>query len=214
VSEDSYHVKHGAAPTQQTHALALMQAKGLVRLAEFAQAGITASTISRMERGGLVVRLARGLYQLPDATVDTHHTLAEAAKLVPRGVVCLTSALAFHGLTDQIAAKVWIAIGPKDWRPTFQYPPVRFVRFAGIHMSAGVEHHAIDGVDVPIFGVTKTVVDLFRYRGTVGINIAIEGLREALRTKKTKPGRIAKCAADARIWKVIEPYLMALTSHV
>jgi predicted transcriptional regulator of viral defense system len=191
-----------------------MKAKGLVRLAEFAQAGITASTISRMERGGLVVRLARGLYQLPDATVDTHHTLAEAAKLVPRGVICLTSALAFHGLTDQIAAKVWVAIGPKDWRPTFQNPPVRFVRFAGIHMRAGVEHHDIDGVDVPIFGVTKTVVDLFRYRGTVGINIAIEGLREALRTKKTKPGQIAKCAADARIWKVIEPYMMALTSHV
>lgn len=191
-----------------------MKAKGLVRLAEFAQAGITASTISRMERGGLVVRLARGLYQLPDATVDTHHTLAEAAKLVPRGVICLTSALAFHGLTDQIAAKVWVAIGPKDWRPTFQNPPVRFVRFAGIHMRAGVEHHDIDGVDVPIFGVTKTVVDLFRYRGTLGINIAIEGLREALRTKKTKPGQIAKCAADARIWKVIEPYMMALTSHV
>ncbi len=206
-------MQRGSETTQQTDALALMKARGMVRLVEFAQAGITASTISRMERGGLVVRLARGLYQLPDATVDTHHTLAEAAKLVPRGVVCLTSALAFHGLTDQISAKVWMAIGPKDWRPNFQYPPVRFVRFAGIHMSAGVEHHVIDGVGVPIFGVAKTVVDLFRYRSRVGINIAIEGLREALRTKKARPGQIAKYAAEARIWKVIEPYMAALTSH-
>jgi predicted transcriptional regulator of viral defense system len=88
-------VQRGSETTQQTDALALMKATGMVRLVEFAQAGITASTISRIERSGLVVRLARGLYQVPDATVDTHHTLAEAAKLVPRGVVCLTSALVF-----------------------------------------------------------------------------------------------------------------------
>jgi Transcriptional regulator, AbiEi antitoxin len=116
-----------AAPiTQRARALAFLKAKGMARLSEIVEGGIAASTISRMEREGAVVRLARGLYQLPDASIDAHHTLAEAAKLVPKGVICLTSALAFHELTDQVPAKVWIAIGPKDWRPKFLHPPVRF----------------------------------------------------------------------------------------
>jgi predicted transcriptional regulator of viral defense system len=203
-----------AAPiTQRARALAFLKAKGMARLSEIVEGGIAASTISRMEREGAVVRLARGLYQLPDASIDAHHTLAEAAKLVPKGVICLTSALAFHELTDQVPAKVWIAIGPKDWRPKFLHPPVRFVRFTGTHLEAGLQHHVIDGVKVPIFGVAKTIADLFRYRSTVGINVALEGLREALRTKEATPGQIAKHAADARIWKVMEPYMSALTSH-
>ncbi len=201
------------ATTQRAQALAFLKTKGMARLSEIVQGGITASTISRMEREGMVVRLARGLYQLPEASIDTHHTLAEAAKLVPKGVICLTSALAFHELTDQVPAKVWMAIGPKDWRPNFQYPPVRFVRFTGMHLNTGLRHHLIDGVKVPVFGVAKTIADLFRYRSTVGIGVALEGLREALRTKRATPGQIAKHAADARVWKVMEPYMSALTSH-
>ena len=164
------------------------------------------------EREGAIVRLARGLYQLPNASIDAHHTLAEAAKLVPKGVICLTSALAYHELTDQIPAKVWIAIGPKDWRPKFLYPPARFAHFPSIHLRTGVEHHTIDGVNVPIFGIAKTIADLFRYRRTIGVNVALEGLREALRKKKATPAQIAKYARDARVWKIMEPYVSALTS--
>ena len=112
-----------------------MKSHGMSRLRELMEIGVTAATVSRLERQGQVVRLARGLYQLADAGVDTNHSLAQAAKLVPRGVVCLTSALAFHGLTDQLPAKVWIAIGPKERRPTLREgPPLRFVRFSGIHL--------------------------------------------------------------------------------
>ena len=192
----------------------LAEARGCRSPAWPAMEGLSASTISRMEREGAVVRLARGLYQLPDASVDTHHTLAEAAKLVPKGVICLTSALAFHELIDQVPAKVWIAIGPKEWLPRFQYPPVRFVRFTGMHLSTGVEHHVIEGVEVPVFGVAKTIADLFRYRGTVGIGVALEGLRETLRKKKVTPAQIAKHATNARVWKVMEPYMSTLTSHL
>jgi hypothetical protein len=103
--------------TQRTQALALLKRRGMTRLAEFSEAGITATTVGRMERAGEVVRLARGLYQLPDAALDAQQSLAEAARLVPKGVICLASALAFHGLTDQMPPKVWIAIGRKDWRP-------------------------------------------------------------------------------------------------
>ena len=118
--------------TQRTQALTLLKRRGMTRLAEFSEAGITATTVGRMERAGEVVRLARGLYQLPDAALDAQQSLAEAARLVPKGVICLASALAFHGLTDQIPPKVWIAIGRKDWRPRLTYPPIRIARFSEI----------------------------------------------------------------------------------
>ena len=198
--------------TQQGRAFAFLKTKGMARLSELIAEGVTASTVSRLEREGAIVRLARGLYQLPDASIDANHTLAEAAKLVPKGVICLTSALAYHELTDQIPAKVWIAIGPKDWRPNFRYPPARFAHFPNKYLRNGVEQHVIDGVDVPIFGIAKTIADLFRYRRIVGINVALEGLREALRKHKATPAQIAKYASDARVWKTMEPYVSALTT--
>jgi len=199
-------------PPQRNKALSLLQRRGMVRLSEFLTLGVTAATVSRLEREGAVVRLARGLYQRPDASVDANHTLAEASKLVPKGVICLASALAFHQLTDQLPPKVWIAIGPKEWRPRFRYPPVRFARFPETQLRSDVEHHRIGGVRVPIFGVAKTITDLFRYRRTVGINLALEGLREALRKRKATPAEIAKRAVKSGVWKTMEPYMNALSA--
>ena len=198
--------------TQMTKALAALRRNGLTRQSEFRRAGITAATISRLEAAGTISRLARGLYQLPDAVVGPNHTLAEASKLVPKGIICLTSALAFHELTDQVPARVWLAIGPKDWRPRLKYPPMRFARFSLKQLRAGIEHHSIEGVSVPIFSITKTIADLFRYRRIVGINVAIEGLRETIRQRKATLGDIARCATDGRVWKVMEPYMSALTN--
>jgi len=189
-----------------------MKSHGMVRLRELMAEGISAATVARMAQAGTVVRLARGLYQLADAPVDSHHTLAQAAKLVPRGVVCLASALAFHELTDQLPAKVWVALGAKERRPAFAYPPVRFVRFADEQLTAEVRRHVVDGVQVPIFNAAKTVVDVFRYRRTVGVNLALEGLREALRQKKATPAAISRLAQKAKVWSVMEPYVMALTA--
>jgi predicted transcriptional regulator of viral defense system len=198
--------------TQRSQALALLKRRGLTRLAEFGEAGITATTVSRMERSGEVVRLARGLYQLPDAALDPQQSLAEAARLVPKGVICLASALAFHGLTDQMPPKVWIAIGRKDWRPRVTYPPIRVARFSDELLRRSVEHKKIAGTAVPVFGVAKTVADLFRYRRTIGDAIAVEGLRQALRRRKATPAEIAREAQAAGVWGTMEPYVMALTS--
>jgi predicted transcriptional regulator of viral defense system len=198
--------------TQRSQALALLQQKGMARLYEFSKAGVTATTVSRMERAGEIVRLARGLYQLPDAALDVQQSLAEASQLVPKGVICLASALAFHGLTDQMPPKVWIAIGRKDWRPRVTYPPIRIARFTEELLSRSVERHPIAGTSVPVFGVAKTVADLFRYRRTVGDVLAIEGLRQALRQRKATPAEIAREAEAAGVWATVEPYLMALTS--
>jgi len=198
---------------QRDKALSLLRSRGMMRLREFVESGITPATISRLERGGVVVRLARGLYQLADADLDQQHSLAEVAKLIPKGVVCLTSALVFHGLTDQVPARIWVALDRKDWRPRIAYPPVRIVRFPSELLVAGVEHHVIETVPVPIFGVAKTLADIFRYRRTVGESVAIEALREALRQQKATPAEIARCAEQARVWKVMQPYLTTLATY-
>jgi predicted transcriptional regulator of viral defense system len=199
------------ARPQRERLTALLKRRGMARLSEIRKEGITATTVSRMEREGAVLRLGRGLYQLPDAPVDTQHTLAEAAKRVPRGVIALTSALAFHGLTDQQPRKVWMAIGPKDWAPKGDDPPLRIVRFSEPYLSSQVKTHKIEGVPVKVYDVAKTIADMFRHRKSVGLSVAIEGLREALRQRKTTPAALARAAVDGGVAKVMTPYLEALT---
>jgi predicted transcriptional regulator of viral defense system len=205
---------------QHDQAVSLLRERGMVRLSELTRAGVTAATVSRMKEKGLITQLARGLYQLPDAALDENHSLAEAAKLVPKGVICLTSALAFHGLTDAIPSRVWMAIGAKDRRPAVDNPPLQFVRFGPKVFTSGIRERMIEGVRVRIYDPAKTVVDLFRYRHSAGkryqkspgLNRAIEGLRESLRQRKATPGEIARYAGEAGVWKVLQPYLEVMTA--
>lgn len=198
--------------SQRQIAHTVLTARGISRLAELREAGVTAATMSRMERDGEVLRLARGLYQLSDAPLDVHHSLAEAAKRVPKGAVCLVSALAFHGLTDQLPRKVWLAVGQKDWPPKPEGTPIRLVRFTDRLLTEGVETHPVERVPVKVFGVAKTIADCFRYRNKIGLSVAIEGLQEALRQRKTTPSEIASQAARGSVATVIRPYLEALTA--
>lgn len=199
--------------SQRQIAHALLRARGIARLVELRDAGVTAATMSRMERDGEVLRLARGLYQLSDAPLDANHSLAEAAKRAPKGVVCLVSALAFHGLTDQLPKQVWLAIGRKDWAPKPDGTPIRIVRFTESLLNDSVETHGVEGVPVKVFGVVKTVADCFRYRNKIGLSVAIEGLQEALRQRKATPGEIARQAERGGVSTVIRPYLEALTAN-
>ena len=206
---------------QQDRAVSLLKQQGMARLTELVEAGVTAATVSRMMKQGLILQLGRGLYQLPDAALDANHSLAEAVKRVPKGVVCLVSALAFHELTDTIPSRIWMAIGPKDRLPRVQQPPLQIVRFGAKVLRSGIEEHAIEGVRVPITNPAKTIVDLFRYRQregkryqkSPGLNLALEGLREALRQRKATPSEIARYASEAGIWKAVRPYLEAMTAN-
>lgn len=198
---------------QRDLAYELLQDRGIVRLSEFKVAGVTAATVSRMLESGEVIRLGRGLYQLPDAPLDPNHSLAEAAKRVPKGVVCLVSALAFHELTDQLPRAVWMAIGAKDWAPKEGTLPIRIVRFTEAFLKDDVITRRIEGVPVKIFGVAKTVADCFRHRRTVGQSVALEGLQEALRQRKVTPAEIARHAERGGVSTVIRPYLEALTAN-
>jgi len=199
--------------SQRQIAHTVLTARGIARLAELREAGVTAATMSRMERDGEVLRLARGLYQLSDAPLDVHHSFAEVAKRAPKGVVCLVSALAFHGLTDQLPRQVWLAVGQKDWSPKPDGTPIRLVRFTDRLLTECVETHPIEGGPVKVFGVAKTVADCFRYRNKIGLSVAIEGLQEALRQRRTTPGEIARQAERGAVATVIRPYLEALTAN-
>jgi predicted transcriptional regulator of viral defense system len=209
-----------ASNRQEDCAIALLQERGMARLGEFIQEDITAVTISRMEQKGVIVQLARGLYQLADAPLDANHSLAEAAKLVPNGVICLSSALAFHELTDRIPASVWVGIGPREWRPRIERPRIQIVRFGPKVFDKGIEKHIIESVTVRIYSPAKTIVDLFRhcqrqktfYSSQTGLAEAMQGMKEALRQRKATPAEIARFAVEAGIWeKVVQPRLEALT---
>ena len=201
-------------------AIALLEQIGMARTSEFIAAGVTAATISRMQMRGALVQLGRGLYQLPDAPLDANHSLAEAAKMIPNGIICLISALAFHDLTDRIPASVWMAIGPRDWRPKVERPPVQIMRYGLTLFRRGIENHVVEKVPVKIFSPAKTVVDMFyfgrmersRYGSEVGMTEAVQAMKEALRQKKASPAEIAAFAREADIWeKIVQPRLEVLT---
>jgi predicted transcriptional regulator of viral defense system len=184
----------------------------MLRLKDFVAEGIGPETLARLVREELVSRPARGLYQLPGAQVEAAHTLAEAAALVPKGIVCLTSALQSHELTLQMPAAVWMAIERTAWRPKIDYPRIRFVRFTGHSLTDGVVRHRIEGVEVPITDPARTIVDCFRYRAKVGLDVAMEGLREGLLRRRCTPDELWRYAHKARVWSVMRPYVEAMVS--
>ena len=179
----------------------------LVRPRDVEALGIARESLLRLYRRGLLVRQARGVYALPQTPVTEHHSLAMAANRVPRGVICLLSALRFHGLTTQDPHEVWIAIDLKARKPSVQSPALRVVRFSGRSLVEGVEESEIEGVRVRVYSSAKTVADCFKYRHKIGIDVAIEALRDSLRTRKTSVDEIHRYAKVCRVANVMRPYL-------
>lgn len=200
-------------PTQPQRLNAIIKAHPLVRAHELRAQGITSATISRAEASGLISRVSRGLYRSLDGETDTDQSLAEIAKQIPNGIICMTSALAFHGLTDQMPRRIWVAIAKDTWAPTVNYPPIRLVRFKAASIRDGVEYHLISGVKVPIYSVARTLADVFRNPRLVDRSVAIESLKSALNQRKTTPSAIYEAARHGGTSKTIAPYLEALTSN-
>lgn len=145
------------------------------------------------------------------AKVTEHHTLAEAAKRVPAGIVCLLSALAFHGMTTQSPHQVWLAIDVKARKPKADWPPIRIVRFSGRARTFGVEKHVIEGVEVLATSRAKTVADCFKYRNKIGIDVAIEALRDYLGKRGRSMDELLRAADVCRVARVIKPYIESLS---
>ena len=193
--------------SQRDRATLLTKKHGVMRCAELVKAGIHPETLSRLVKEGVLTRNVRGLYESADADISAYHGFAEVAKLVPNGVICLISALQFHDLTLQLPRQIWVAVGSKARKPRIEYPPVRIVRFGELAHSLDVQTHTIDRVPVPIFGPAKTVVDCFRFRNSVGLDVALEALHNVTRSGKAKPAELAQYAYETRIWSVLQPYL-------
>jgi predicted transcriptional regulator of viral defense system len=197
--------------TYRQRALSLTRARGIARARDFKAAGIPLVYLKRLTDAGDLVRLSRGLYQDPERVgEDTAHDLAEAARLVPNGVISLISALRHHELTTQLPHAVWMTIPYKARTPNLQGLSLEIVRATGEVLTAGVEHIRVEGVEVPIYGVAKTVADCFKHRRHVGEDVAIEALRDALRQRKTTASELMKYAAIDRVAARIGPYLKAM----
>lgn len=188
----------------------LARSHGLIRPCDLAPLGISRVSLTRAVRRGHLDRVGRGLYGLPGREVSTHGSLAEVARRVPKGVVCLLSALRFHGLTTQAPFEVWLAIENKAIAPKLDYPPLRIVRFSGVALTEGVEEHLVDGVSVRVTSVAKTVADCFKYRNKIGLDVALEALREAWREKRMTSDEIWRNAKICRMANVMRPYLESL----
>ncbi|MDE1172751.1 MAG: type IV toxin-antitoxin system AbiEi family antitoxin domain-containing protein [Parvibaculaceae bacterium] len=191
-------------------ALTLAKERGIARSRDFDAAGVPRATLRRLQDQGLLVRMGRGLYQLADMESSPSHSLAEAARAVPHGTICLLSALRFHDLTTQLPHQVWLLIGHKKWAP--KNPPVslRIMRATGEALTAGVEIHVIEQVEVPITNPAKTVADCFKYRGQVGLDVAIEALRDCIRTRRATADDLWRFAAIDRVQNVMRPYMEAI----
>ncbi|MCP3917784.1 MAG: transcriptional regulator [bacterium] len=173
-------------------------------------AGVPWAYLGRAVREGTLIRLARGLYAHPDHVPAEHGTLVEVAARVPHGVICLLSAMRFHGLTTQNPHDVWILLDRRARSPAFDAPRLHVVRASGRALTAGIDEHEIDGATVRITNVAKTVCDGFRYRSHIGLDVAIEALRDALTKRLASPSEIAEMAQVVRVRTVIQPYLESL----
>lgn len=198
------------AKNHQDEVLKLARKQGVLRPRDLKTVGVPRVYLKQLVERGELLKTGRGLYVVAGTTLTENHSLAEAAKRSPKGVICLLSALRFHGLTTENPAEVWIAI-PRGARPPKSDAPVlRVARFSGQMMTESVERHVIQGVFVPVYSVAKTVADCFRFRNRIGTNIAVEALRDAWQQKKTTADELWRHAKVCRVLNVMRPYFESL----
>ena len=189
----------------------LAKEKGVFRLADAKAEGIHPEQVRRLFHQGVLERVSRGTYRLANSTVTEHQTMAEVCARVPRGTVCLLSALQFHELTTQAPFDVWLAIDPNIKKPTVKSLPIRFVRFSGEALTSGVEVHQTKSGEVRVYSIAKTIADCFKYRNKIGIDVPLEALRDAKAANKLDMDELWGFAKICRISKAIQPYLEAIS---
>ncbi len=198
--------------TGREQILRLLGRRGVLGTGEATRLGVHSQALTRLVADGVLKRVARGRYRLTSRPITEHHGLVVVARAVPLGVICLLSALEFHGIGTQLPAEVWVAIDRRARAPTLRFPPLRVTRFGGLAFTEGVETHRVERETVRIFGVAKTLADLFKYRNRIGIDVALEALREAWQTRRVTMAEIDRFARICRVERVMRPYLEALAA--
>ena len=197
--------------TQEATALALLRRRGLLHARDLSAAGVPRVVLTRLVRDGAVERVGRGVYAMPGRATSANRSLAEVALRVPKGVVCLLSALRLHEIGTQSPFEVWLALPKGTSAPSLQFPAIRVIRVSGEAFSTGVEHARVDGVNVAVYDAAKTIADCFKFRNKIGLDVAIEALREAWSERKVTPDALWRYAQVDRVANVMRPYLEALT---
>ena len=198
-------------PDKQDKILALAKRKGILRAKDLRAAHIHPEYLRRLCERGTLIRIGRGLYMPADAQPTANVSLAQAARRVPHGIVCLLSALRFHEIGTANPFEVWIALARDVRRPQVEYPPLRTMRFSGKALTEGVERHRIESVEVKVYNPAKTVADCFKYRNKIGLDVAIEALRDCVRSRKSTRDQLWQYAKICRVTEVMRPYLEAVS---
>jgi len=198
--------------TQEQAVLQLLSQRGLLHARDVAALGVPTVVLTRLTRAGKLERTGRGIYTLAGEQGSAQRSLAEVALRAPRAVICLLSALNVHEVGTQLPFQVWLALPPGATPPRMDHP-LRIVRMSGDSLTEGVERIRIDGVDVPVFNTAKTIADCFKYRNKVGMDVALEALREGWRARKTTKmtmDALWRYATINRVAKIMQPYLEAM----
>jgi len=188
----------------------LVRGQSVIRPRDLKEHGLPKDYLYVLAQEGVIEHIGRGLYQWPNKDLGRHHSLVEISKLAPKAVVALLSALNYHNMTAQNPHQIWLAIDRKAWRPEISYPPVRFVTMSAESLHSGVVTHSIEGVSIKVFNPAKTVVDCFKYRGKVGLDVALEALREGWSARKFTIDELQNYAKICRVQNVMQPYLESL----
>jgi predicted transcriptional regulator of viral defense system len=196
--------------TQIQRVLDLARRKGLVRAIDLSAIDVPRVVLTRLTASGQLERVGRGLYRLPGAQWSEHESLITVATKVPQAVFCLLSALQFHELSTQLPRQVWIAMPRGSHTPRFDYPPIKMVQFTGAAWTAGVEEVERDGITLRVYCVAKTVADCFKHRNKIGLDVALEALKDARMRNKTSIDEIWRFAKVCRVANVMRPYLESI----
>ena len=192
--------------------LQMARKTGVVRAREIREAGLHSEYLRRLCKSGQLIRTGRGLYVLADGDFTEHHSLAEACKRVPHGIICLLSALSYHEIGTQTPHEVWMAIDRAMRKPKVDYPSIRVFRFSGQSLKEGIEEKKIEGVSVRVYNPAKTVADCFKYRNKVGIDVAIEALKECWRSRRCEIDELFHYAKICRVHNIMQPYMEAIVA--
>ena len=195
---------------QSDHILALAGQRRVLRAADVRAQGWSPQLLIRLCQAGRLQRIDRGLYALPDAEISEHQTLLEVCQRVPRAVLCLLSALQFHGIGTQMPHEVWIALPEGSQAPALSYPALRITRLRGAAYSDGIQTVTDHGAPIRVYSAAKTVADCFKFRNKIGLDVALEALKDAWRSRKVTMAELDHFAKINRVERVMQPYLEAV----
>jgi predicted transcriptional regulator of viral defense system len=198
------------APTKTEKLVELVRRKHVIRPRDLERARIPRNYLTRLVARGQLQKLERGLYTAESLPASEHISLLEVSRRVPKGVICLLSALNFHGIGTQVPHEVWIAIDVKAWTPRITSPAVRIVRFSGNALHFGIQEKEVSGGKIRVYSPAKTVADCFKFRHKIGLDVALEALRDCYRQKKATMNQLWEAAKVCRVANVMRPYLESL----